>query len=211
MRFNNSAAPNDQVVALIVAAGYSTRFGDNDKRAAKLNRQQTLLAASYHCAARYFKNVRVMIRDDDDMNTLGLAPNTPVYRTPQAREGQGASMADGFKALLTDPSLGNLQAAAIWLGDIPYISPSTLTPLAHKANADNIVRPIWSGQVGHPVIFGRSFWPALTELNGEQGGLKLIKQHPECYQEVDVKDAGVCRDIDTPEDLHNIHRRAKAD
>src|SRR5690554_6909841 len=149
MRFNNSAAQNDQIVALIVAAGYSTRFGDNDKRATKLNRQQTLLTASYHCAASFFKSCRVIIRDDDNIGTLGLAPNTPVYRTPHARHGQGASMADGFRALLADETLNDMQIAAVWLGDIPHITPNTLMQLSCKANANNIVRPTWAGRMGH--------------------------------------------------------------
>ncbi|MDO3385626.1 nucleotidyltransferase family protein [Gilvimarinus sp. SDUM040013] len=207
MSFNNTDAQNDQVVALIVAAGFSTRFGNNDKRAAKLNRQQTLLAASYHCAASFFKNVRVIIRDDDDMSTLGLAPNTPAYRTPHARQGQGASMADGFRALLADKTLSDMQIAAVWLGDIPRITPNTLMQLSCKANANNIIRPTYAGQVGHPVFFGRRFWPELAELGGDKGAVELIKQHQAFYRKVEVDDSGICRDIDTQDDLKSFQFR----
>ncbi|WP_339615195.1 NTP transferase domain-containing protein [uncultured Gilvimarinus sp.] len=204
MSFDQWVTHSDHLVALIVAAGFSNRFGSADKRSAKLDKHQTLLAASYASAARFFTNCRVLIRDDDDIRALGLAPETPVCRTQHARQGQGASMADGFKALLTDDALANVQSAAVWLGDIPHITPSTLTQLSCKANPDNIIRPIWADQIGHPVFFGRRFWPELAELHGDKGAAKILKHYHATYQTIAVEDSGVCRDIDTQDDFKSL-------
>jgi molybdenum cofactor cytidylyltransferase len=191
------------LVALILAAGYSRRFGKRDKRAAHVTSNQSLLATSYTNASAFFKFCRVIIREHDDLNTLGLPVDTPIYRAPHAPQGQGSTIADGFTAILHDSSLNDVNAAAIWLGDIPYIAAATLAQLACRANANNIVRPTWSGQVGHPVIFGRTFWPKLAELSGTGGAAELIRQHLHCYHEIAVNDAGVCHDIDTPAQLGN--------
>lgn len=192
---------SDNVVALIVAAGFSQRFGRADKRAVKIAQQQTLLASSHSNARAIFKHCRVILRDDDNQGDLGLPDDVAVYSTANARLGQGASMADGFRALLRDRALADIDAAAVWLGDMPYIRHTSVQQLLRECYSQNIVRPIYQGRAGHPVVFGRRFWPELTQLNSDTGAIAMLKRHRQDYREVTVNDPGVCRDIDTPNDL----------
>jgi molybdenum cofactor cytidylyltransferase len=59
---------------------------------------------------------------------------------------------------------------------------------------------MYQGKRGNPVGFDRRHLPQLLALEGDQGARGILKQYP--VQEVDVDDAGILQDIDTPQDLH---------
>ncbi|MCO7229795.1 nucleotidyltransferase family protein [Halomonas sp. CnH100-B] len=191
----------NHVVALIMAAGYSRRYGEADKRQERLADGRTLLATTVARTEQAFSQVRVAIREGDDAFQLGLAASTPLIRLRQAHLGLGASLAEAVAALGGDCRLNDSKAVAVLLGDMPRIHPATLRALQQQATRDTIWRPRYGGQPGHPVLFGRAFWPELAHLRGETGAKSLIQHHPSHYHTHDVDDAGTLFDIDTPDAL----------
>lgn len=191
----------NHVVALIMAAGYSRRYGEADKRQERLADGRTLLATTVARTEQAFSQVRVAIREEDDAFQLGLAASTPLIRLRQAHLGLGASLAEAVAALGGDCRLNDSKAVAVLLGDMPRIHPATLRALQQQATRDTIWRPRYGGQPGHPVLFGRAFWPELAHLRGETGAKSLIQRHPSQYHTHDVDDAGTLFDIDTPDAL----------
>ena len=191
----------NHVVALIMAAGYSRRYGEADKRQERLADGRTLLATTVARTEQAFSQVRVAIREEDDAFQLGLAASTPLIRLRQAHLGLGASLAEAVAALGGDCRLNDSEAVAVLLGDMPRIHPATLRALQQQAARDTIWRPRYGGQPGHPVLFGRAFWPELAHLRGETGAKSLIQRHPSHYHTHDVDDAGTLFDIDTPDAL----------
>lgn len=189
--------PCDAVVGLILAAGYSRRFGAQDKRAMPFGTGQTLLAATVGRISACFTHWRLVVREEDNLEALGLSRHTPVIRTGRASLGQAASMADGFAAIAAEAALADCRAAAVLLGDMPYIQPETLRALCAQAHRDRILRATHAGEPGHPVLFGRTFWPELARISGERGGADLIRRHTAQYRAIPTADPGVCRDIDT--------------
>ncbi|MDQ7729408.1 nucleotidyltransferase family protein [Halomonas sp. SpR8] len=195
---------SNTIVALVMAAGYSHRFGEDDKRCAPLIDGRSLLATSVTNAEQAFPVLRVAIRDEDDTTLLGLAESTPLIRLHQAHLGLGASLAEAIKVLSQDAGLSNIEAVAILLGDMPGIGLETLLTLQRLATRDTIVRPCFDGQQGHPVIFGRAIWPALQAISGSEGAKEVIRRHAARYREYAVQDAGILIDIDTPADIVHI-------
>ncbi|MAO62647.1 MAG: hypothetical protein CME76_06835 [Halomonas sp.] len=191
----------NHVVALIMAAGYSRRYGEADKRQERLADGRTLLATTVARTEQAFSQVRVAIREEDDAFQLGLAASTPLIRLRQPHLGLGASLAEAVAALGGDCRLNNIKAVAVLLGDMPRIHPATLRALQQQATRDTIWRPRYGEQPGHPVLFGRAFWPELAHLRGETGAKSLIQRHPSQYHTHDVDDAGTLFDIDTPDAL----------
>lgn len=184
--------PIPRVFALLLAAGRSRRF-EGDKRRATLPCGRTLLRASIDNAQQAFSDVWVVLREEDDADALGVAPDVTVVRSPQADLGMGHSLASGIAALT--PSDAN--AVAVLLADMPWIQPATLRNLAAMANPRRIVLPGHDGQRGHPVIIGRDFWPLLLNLDGDQGARSIIKSHPEHCDVLACDDPGILRDADT--------------
>lgn len=194
----------NHVVALVMAAGYSRRYGEADKRQERLTDGRTLLATTVARTEQVFTQVRVAIREEDNAFQLGLADSTPLIRLRQAHLGLGASLAAAVAALGGDRLLNDSKAVAVLLGDMPRIQSATLRALQQQATFNTIWRPRYGGQPGHPVLFGRAFWPELEHLRGETGAKSLIQRHSSHYHTYDINDAGILLDIDTPDALASL-------
>lgn len=185
-----------RVVGLMLAAGRASRFGA-DKRRARLTDGRALLEASLANAAAAFDELLLVLRDGDTIDDLCLPPQVRVLYTPLAERGLGASLAAGVAALSTHPA----EALAVLLGDMPWVRADTCARLIAEAGAEHIVQPCHDGRPGHPVLFGRAFWPALCELDGDEGARGLIRRHADHYRTVPVGDPGILLDVDRPTDL----------
>ena len=185
-----------KVLALMLAAGRGKRFG-SDKRLARLPDGRSLLAASVEQALQVFAEVHVLLRDEDDAQALGLPAACRVIRCSEADQGMGHTLAAGIAVLLGRDA----EAVAILLGDMPWISADSLQRLCSQAAAERIVYPLHDGQRGHPVLFGRSFWPQLQTLRGDQGARALLQANPGACHGIVVDDPGVLRDVDRPDAL----------
>lgn len=185
------------VAALVLAAGYSRRFG-GDKRKARWTPERSLLAASLDLPRAVLGEVWVVIRPDEQPGDLTLPNDVRVVQDAQTLHGMGYSIAAGARQLLKRSSA---DALAIFLGDMPTIQASTLETLLAEAAPGRIVLPIHEGRPGHPVIFGRDFWPQLTQLSGDAGARTVLQDNSEAIRRIQVDDPGVLQDIDQPEDL----------
>ncbi|WP_296184431.1 nucleotidyltransferase family protein [Pseudomonas sp. UBA1879] len=112
--------------------------------------------------------------------------------------------------VLESPGMGDSIAAAVsaepdhrgWLivlGDMPFIHPDTLKRVADSVRPDMISVPVYQGQYGHPVAFGRGFASSLMGLAGEKGAKRLFNGAQ--VNEVRVDDPGVLWDVDVPSAL----------
>lgn len=189
--------PKSPCVGLMLGAGFARRFG-SDKRKAALHNGFGLLASSLQTARGVLGEVWLVLRGDDELEALGLGEHEHVIRCQEAEEGMGCSLACGVRSLAQTTSA---DALVILLGDMPWIRSGTLVFLLSAADADRIVVPIHGGRRGHPVIFGRRFWPELMSLAGDQGARAILERYPDALVELDVDDPGVVLDVDTPEAL----------
>ena len=189
------------VIALVMAAGASRRFGDADKRIAALPDGRTLLASTVAGLCAAFSDVRVVIGSDDSPTALNLSGIIPIIRAPNAARGMGSSIADAAQALEGERAA----AVAICLGDMPWIQAPTLALLARQAAPDRILRPVYQGQPGHPVLFGRTFLPALAGLSGDTGARPVLQRYPDALHRVSVDDPNTLADVDCPMSLNTQH------
>ena len=188
--------------ALIIAAGFSRRFG-SDKRLFKLKHDDPLLIATLRPYRRVFANVAVVVRSSDsDLTRLlseRLGRGAPIIvPTDQAHLGMAASIADGVRALAAWDYL------FLGLGDMPYLRPETLEQL--KARMDRarferepcIVVPMLGDTPGHPVGFSREFFAELIALSGDRGARSVVDAHPTVLARLTLDDPGIVTDIDHP-------------
>lgn len=88
--------------------------------------------------------------------------------------------------------------------DHPLIKPGTIAALlgAFSPSSHVVARATCGGSHGHPVIFGRAVFDALRRADPEVGAKAVLRSHP--VLDVEVDDAGVLRDVDTPGDYAAI-------
>lgn len=195
-----SELPIQRVAALMLAAGYSRRFG-GDKRRATLADGRSLLAASLALPCSMLEEVWLMLRPDEAPTGMDLPTGVRVVQNAASAQGMGHSLAAGAERLLAE---SNADAVAIFLADMPAIHRDSLETLIAHSSANNIVLPSYRGKRGHPVLFGRDFWPQLATLSGDVGARPVLQQNPNAVRIVELDDPGVLQDIDTPADLSQL-------
>lgn len=185
------------VAALVLAAGYSRRYG-SDKRTALVGGGTTLLNASLRPYIACFDEVWLVLRPDDPPSEMGLTSDVRVVQDSSTMHGMGHSISVGVRELIQHSEASSV---AIGLGDMPYVKQCTLVSLAAHAKPSRIVVPRHTNRRGHPVIFGRNFWTYLYGLNGDRGAKIVMDSFPASVDLLDVDDLGVLLDVDTAADL----------
>lgn len=198
MGIEASATRSTGVIALVMAAGKSRRFG-SDKRQARLIDGQTLLGSTLALAQQNFSETWLMLGATDDPHELNIPASVRVLHAPSELIGLGTSLGAAFQALLVHHT--HASAAAVMLADMPWILPQTCQRLIRVSHPEGIVRPRFGSRAGHPVVFGRSFWAQLAMLNGEEGARQVIADNSQVCSFIDLDDPNINTDIDVPEDL----------
>lgn len=189
-----------KIGAIMLAAGFSRRFG-SIKLNAVLPSGKSVLQQSMFNLSRSISDIILVTRQDlVESNVLQpLQHEKCLYQQvlcPDAENGMGHTLACGIQAIPAD-----WDACLICLGDMPFISPVTLQQLVNAATHNNIIVPVYQEQRGHPICFGKFFFPALNQCSGDAGARALINQHKHQITELNTNDPGILKDIDTPEDL----------
>ena len=121
-----------------------------------------------------------------------------VVINPDFEQGMGSSLAAGVRAAPADTD-----AYLFALADMPNLSISTLHSLIEifSNSGKGIVRPIFQGCAGHPVIIGRRYREQLLNITGDIGAREVLQDHSDDVYDLPVDDPGVVHDIDRPDDL----------
>ncbi len=114
-------------------------------------------------------------------------------------EGMGASLRAGLAALARlDPQP---VAALVHLVDLPGVSATAVARLAGLAAPDVLARAAFAGRPGHPVLIGRTHWPAVSAMaTGDAGARGYLAGTP-AVELVECGDVADPDDVDTPDQL----------
>ncbi len=189
-----------RVVGLLLAAGRGTRFdpsGRNDKLLQPIDGVAVVERSARRLAEATGHVIAVVRSLDCAVARVLAAVGCELVECPQAIGGMGHSLAGGAQRLRRD---GHWHAAAVALGDMPDIEPSTIRSLIARLDGrTTIVVPSHAGHAGHPVVFASVHFEALAASSGDRGARGLLDGPG--VMRVEVTDPGVLRDIDTPADL----------
>jgi len=188
------------IVGILLAAGRGKRFDPacvRNKLLQALPGGVPVAAASARALLAAMPRVVAVVRPDDAATaSLLRGMGCEVVACADADSGMAASLVCGVQ---------HAQDAAGWLialADMPFVRTATMAALAQavaKGGEASIAAPIYEGQRGNPVAFGRAHLPALLALQGDQGARGILKNNP--VNDMAVDDPGILQDIDTPSDI----------
>lgn len=178
--------------AIVLAAGFSNRFG-SVKLCAELANGNSIFGQTLERISAAVPDVLIVTRPD----ILPLLPQCdfPIEVFDEAELGMGATLA--YAASL----IKDWEGCLVCLADMPFIEVSTYQQLAAQLSPDSIIVPTHLSKAGNPVGFGSDFFSQLRQLTGDAGGRSIIQSNPDAVTRLEVTDAAVLHDIDTPEDL----------
>jgi CTP:molybdopterin cytidylyltransferase MocA len=186
----------DHIGAVVLAAGLSRRMGKN-KLITEVGGKPLVRHAVEAALEAGLAPVIVVTGHEPERIEASLA-GLPVQFAHNASyaDGLSTSLKTGVEHLPQDCA-----GAMVLLGDMPGVTPELARAVAaafNPAKGRGIAVATAQGERGHPVLWGRAFFPELIRLRGDQGARSLMAQHGDQIVEVAAGDAGPLTDIDTP-------------
>jgi molybdenum cofactor cytidylyltransferase len=188
------------IPGIVLAAGASTRMG-RPKAFLPMTPGGTMLGRVVGTLADAgIAPLVVVARDPLAVQDAWSDPRAVDVRlvvNPQPDRGQLSSLVCGIEAI--DPSV---PAVMMTLVDVPLVRLTTVAALLRAWERDRavLVRPLYDGRHGHPVIFGRRLLDALAQGDLVHGAKPIVRSFSRDAVNVPVGDPGVLIDLDTPEE-----------
>jgi molybdenum cofactor cytidylyltransferase len=194
--------PGHHVAAIVLAAGRSTRMGSNKLlkmvhgkpmvRRTVENVLQSRATPVYVVTGHDEKAVR------DALDGLDVA----FVTNPRFGDGLSTSLKEGIDRL---PD--SVDGALIVLGDMPLVPVATMNKLIgafEPAENRSICVPVFQGERGNPILWGRQHFADFEGIKGDGGAKVLLVVNSDSVTEVPVRSEGVLTDFDTPESLNAV-------
>ena len=180
---------------LLLAAGQSRRF-QSHKLLHPMNDSRPMILSSLDIYRFLELPLTVIVRPDDAaLRNLLRKERVSFQVNNDAASGIGTSIACGVKK---NPDWSGWLIA---LADMPFIHRHTVAQVAALTAPEKIIRPVFQGKAGQPVVFGCKFRDQLMALQGDTGARSVIERNPDQLQLLSVNDPGILHDIDTHHDL----------
>ena len=128
-----------------------------------------------------------------------------VVENPTPESGQLSSLLAGLTAIDSP----GVDGVLVTLVDVPLISAATVRAVLERAAVTSapIVRAVHRGAHGHPVLFTRAVFDALRNADPSMGAKAVVRSHQ--VEDIEVGDAGVTEDVDTPEDYARVREAVR--
>ena len=190
-----------KTVAIILAAGRSTRMGEINKLLADFNGAALVAQTLALVQAAGFEKIYVVTGHQDGKVRAALkSAGVEFVHNENYADGLSSSIKAGIRALGQE-----VEGALIALGDMPMIHAMDLLAFRGTFTSQlDICAPMWKGQRGNPVLWGRAYFNELLSLEGDNGARDLLEKYAGHVINVQMTDAGVLQDVDTPGDLMTL-------
>lgn len=188
------------IVGILLAAGFSRRFGEQDKLLHPLANGAPIAVTAGKALITALPDVIAVVRAENQ--PLQVALTTLGYKICTC-EATAPDMADSLRLGIqaAQAAFPNAAGFVIALADMPFIQSQTILHVAAQLAQSAIVQPTFHGQRGHPVGFSSRFASELLAIKGDQGAREVLRAHPEAVRLLACEDEGILRDIDTQADL----------
>jgi molybdenum cofactor cytidylyltransferase len=196
----------DPVAGLVLAAGLSTRMGAN-KMLIELGGRSLVHRAVATALAAGLDPVLVVVgheRERVQEELMGLRCK-PVFNPDYAR-GIHSSLKAGIEALPAET-----QAAVVLLGDMPLVRSEMVRALvdAFRRGSAPLAISLYGEVVAPPIVYARSLFPELREIDGDGCGKRVVKHHRAEALELRWPEETLT-DLDSPEDVERVRARLEA-
>ena len=194
--------PLSRPTLIVLAAGRGSRFGGSrHKLLQELGTSSVLATTLGHALETELPLVVVATAALAEVARKSVASRDIVV-LPEAGAGDKPQLGMGYSIAAGVAECPDASGWLILPGDMPAVRPATMLTVAHELAHHPVVYAQHRGRRGHPVGFAAELYSELVALQGDEGARRLVARYP--AHGVDVDDAGVLVDIDTPADLDRL-------
>lgn len=201
-----------EVAAVLLAAGAASRYraaggAEVSKLVASFRGEPLVRAVAAAALASRAKKPLIVVTGHafEDIEAAFSGIDATLVHNPDYASGLSSSLKAGVAAL---PESAN--GALILLADMPRVSAKLLDRLiaafAERPEALAVL-PVHGRERGNPALLSRALFAEMARLTGDEGARRLLRQaDPRRIVEVEVDDAAITLDVDTPQDLEKARR-----
>jgi len=191
------------VSGIVLAAGGSSRLGAPKQLLFWQGKPLVRIVSEKLLNAGIFPVIVVIGAAGKEVKKAITDLNVTTVENLYWKKGISTSIRAGIAAL---PS--NTEAAIFSTSDQPFIPEELIRKLCeiYRHGDSDIVCPICNGQLRNPVIFDKSLFAELVQLEGDKGGKGLFGLHT--VTKVERENDKEFRDIDTREDVQEIYGKS---
>ena len=189
---------NARITALILAAGKSSRMGDQNKLLLPFKDGTILSHVFDEISKSNSDNALVVTGNEADKIKNLISGNAQIIHNPDFADGLSTSIKKGVSALP-----GDCDGVMICLGDMPYITTNEYNKLIEKFENDKIIIPVSKGKMGNPLIFSKQYFDELMRLSGDKGARSLLQKYTDKIIRVEMHSDVSFKDIDTFEEYQD--------
>ncbi|MBT5187587.1 MAG: nucleotidyltransferase family protein [Kordiimonadaceae bacterium] len=183
-----------RITAIVLAAGQSSRMGDQNKLLLSFNDQSMVSHVIDQLASSKAAEIIVITGNEADSVKKSIPQKVTFIHNPDYADGLSTSVRSGIDALSND-----VDGVMICLGDMPYITAENYNMLIAVFEDGKIIAPVTNDKIGNPLIFSSQYFEDFLNLEGDKGARALLKKYPENILKVDLNTEAIFQDIDTPE------------
>ncbi len=193
-----------KIMGVILAAGNSRRMGKDNKLLKNIDGAPLIRNIALEITKSDLDSCSIVLGyQSDKVADVIKDLNINLILNPLWKEGQASSLKVALNSLTSSYS-----DLLVMLGDLPGIKSGHINRiieehLSSENRRSKITIPSFKGEKGNPVIWGKSFFHDLSNLEGDVGGRVLFDQHPAAINLIEMDDPGVVTDTDTPEDFRS--------
>ena len=188
-----------KIAGLILAAGCSSRMGDENKLMMPFQGKPMLnhvVNASLN--SNMTQTFVVVGHQSSKIKNLIQSDDIQCVENEQWELGMASSIVAGIS------QLKQFDGFLILLGDMPLVTPELINEIIFHGSADKIVIPIKDGLHGNPVFFGSKFRDELLTLYGDSGAKKVIQDNLSSMIKIEIQSNIIFKDYDTKESLESV-------
>ena len=188
-----------KIAGLILAAGGSSRMGDQNKLMMPFQGKPMLnhvVNASLN--SNLTQTFVVVGHQSSEIKNLVQSDDIQCVENEQWETGMASSIVAGIS------QLKQFDGFLILLGDMPLVTPELINEIIFHGSADKIVIPIKDGLHGNPVFFGSKFRDELLTLYGDSGAKKVIQDNLSSMIKIEIQSNTIFKDYDTKESLESV-------
>ena len=189
------------VVAIVLAAGASSRFGPTNKLLAEVGGKPMIVRVVEAIAASPVGEIIIVTgRDRDQIEDVLRQSPIRFAHNDAWQNGMASSIRTGVAALAA-----TTEAAFIVPGDMPFLTAHVVVTLLNEfeqTGRHSIVFPTTlTGEQRNPVLWPARFFGVLADLEGDRGAKHLLQKHSGAALAVPFSDEQVFADVDTVGEL----------
>ena len=185
------------LVAIILAAGFGKRVASLGSKPLLRCGGKTFVELIVEKLLRVNNHSIIIVTNrtlDEKIRNLKLPARIVINPNPE--RGMLSSLVCGIKIV---PNM----ASGIVMNpvDFPLVKTATYQEMKklHEQNSNHIIKPVYQGKSGHPVIFPQNLFAALEDAPLDQGARFVVRKFSHLIKTMDTSDQGIVLNINTPE------------